>query len=111
MFKINRIALSAASLLGLLVLSSSCASLASSFSYNHPRRAEVLRRDTILNREINHDYGRLTGHYGRLEREDRSIRWQEQRDARLNGGFITPGEQRHLNHEENRLQRQINRDY
>jgi hypothetical protein len=111
MFKINKIALSVASLLGLVVLSSSCPSLANSFSYYHPRRAEVLRRDNILNREINGDYGRLNGHYGQLEREDCSIRREEQRDARMNGGFITSGEQLHLNREENHVQRQINRDY
>ena len=111
MSKINKVALSVVSLVGLVVLSSNCPSLANSFAVNHPRRAEVLRRDNVLNRELNSDYGYLNGHFGQLKAEDRTIRYQEQRDARINGGYITPGEQRQLNREENRLQRQINRDF
>ncbi len=111
MYKIKKISLSVASLLGLVVLSSACPSFANSFSYNHPRRAEVLRRDGNLNRELNHDYGHLNGHFSQLKSEDRAIRRQEQRDARLNGGYITRGQQYQLNREENRLQHQINRDY
>jgi hypothetical protein len=76
----------------------------------HPRRAEVLGRDAHLNREINRDYGHLNGHYGQLKAEDRSIRRQEQRDFRRNGGFLTRGQQAHLNREENHVQRQINHD-
>jgi hypothetical protein len=103
--------LSVASLMGLLVLSSSCPSFAWGWNCVHPRRAEVLHRDAYLNAEINHDYGRLNGHFGQLKREDYAIRRQEQRDAYINGGYITPGQQRQLNREENRLQRQINWDY
>jgi len=76
------------------------------FAQMHPRRAEVLGRDTRLNDRINNDYGQLGGHYGQLEREDNSIRRQEQRDARANGGFITRGQQEQLNREENALSRQ-----
>ena len=80
------------------------------FRENHPRRAEVLRRDNGLNRQINEDKGDLNGHYGQLKHEDNSIRRQEQNDARENGGHITKQEQGQLNHEENGLQRQVNRD-
>ncbi len=81
------------------------------FGQHHPRRAEVLHRDSYLNREIRCDRGNLGGRYWQLESEDGRIRRQEQRDARLNGGYITPAEQYRLNWEESRLQRQINRDY
>ena len=81
------------------------------FAANHPRRAEVLRRDGFERHELNADRGMLGGHYGQLMHEDNVIRRQEQRDARMNGGFITRGEQYHLNREENRLQRQTNRDF
>jgi len=103
--------LSIASLMGLLALSSSCPSFAWGWSCAHPRRTEVLRRDAYLNAEINHDYGHLRGHYGQLQREAYAIDRQEQRDAYFNGGYITPGQQRQLNREENRLQRQINWNY
>jgi len=96
-----------------LVISSALPSLAQggTFRQNHPRRAEVLRRDNRLNNRINNDRGALGGHYGQLKREDNSIRRQEQRDARQNGGHITRGEQRQLNHEENRVNNQIRRDH
>ena len=96
--------------LGLLLTACSLPSFAGNFWHNHPRRAEVLRRDNNINREINHDRGDLGGHYGQLKAEDRAIRWQEQRDARMDGGHITRGEQRQLNREENHLQNQIRRD-
>lgn len=77
----------------------------------HPRRAEVMRRDAFLRREINGDRGYLRGHFGQLMREDRGILRQEQLDARRNGGFITPWQQSQLNREENALRRQINYDH
>ncbi len=76
----------------------------------HPARREVLRRDRCLRNELHTDKGNLGGHYNQLMREDYSIRRQEQRDARMNGGHLTRAESHHLNHEENRLQRQINHD-
>ena len=81
------------------------------FAVNHPRRAEVLRRDGFERNELRADRGMLGGHYNQLMREDRGIRHQEQRDARINGGFITRGQQGQLNREENRLQRQTDRDF
>jgi hypothetical protein len=81
-----------------------------SFAWYHPRQHEVLGRDNHINRELNNDYGHLNGHFGQLRAEDRSIRRQEQRDFRQNGGFLTRGQDRRLNHEENHMQHQINRD-
>jgi hypothetical protein len=92
------------------VVGTAVPSFAWSFRQNHPRRAEVLHRDGNINNRINRNYGNLGGHYGQLQREDYHIRRQEQRDARMNGGHITRGEQRQLNHEENHLNRQIGRD-
>ncbi len=83
----------------------------SSFQENHPRRAEVLGRDNSLNGRINADYGKLGGNYGKLENKDLAIRRQEQSDAYKNGGFITAGQQKQLNSEENNLNRKIKKDY
>ncbi len=94
-----------------LLMSSNCPSFAGTFCQRHPRRAEVLGRDNRLNNKINRDYGKLGGNYGKLERQDMAIRRQEQRDARMNGGFITKGQQARLNREENHLNREVNRDY
>jgi len=85
-------------------------SWADNFQQKHPRRAEVLRRDNGLNRQISNDRGQLGGHYGQLQRQDQGIRRQEQRDARMNGGYITSGQQTQLNREENGLQRRVDRD-
>lgn len=86
------------------------AAQANDFGADHPRRAEVLRRDARINRQIAYDKGHLHGQFGRLRREDAAIRAQAQADARFNGGYLTHGEQRQLNGEENRLERQVNRD-
>ncbi|HEY9714488.1 MAG TPA: hypothetical protein V6C72_13560 [Chroococcales cyanobacterium] len=86
-------------------------SYAGRFGQNHPRRAEVLRRDNSLNQQLQNDRGNLGGNYGRLEHEDQRIRAQEQRDAHMNGGYITQGQQAQLNHEESRMQMQMNQDY
>ena len=94
-----------------LIAASTAPSFAGTFAQNHPRRAEVLHRDNRTQNRINRDAGHLGGHYNQLSREDRSIRHQEQRDARNNGGHITKGEQRQLNHEENHLNNQISRDH
>lgn len=96
--------------LGLLFTTSILPSFAGNFWQNHPRRAEVLRRDKNINCEINRERGDLGGHYGQLKAEDRAIRRQEQRDARMNGGDITATEQHRLNREENHLNNQIRRD-
>jgi len=101
-------AFGAITICGLSVLPASAGPL---FWFNHPRRAEVLRRDAALNNELCRDRGLLSGHYGQLRAEDRAIARQEQRDAFFHDGHITRGEQMQLNREENQVQRQINRDY
>jgi hypothetical protein len=81
------------------------------FAQNHPRRAEVLGRDNNLNNAINQDRGQLGGNYTALKTDDRSIRQQEQADARANGGYITSTQKQQLNQEENQLRQQIGQDY
>jgi hypothetical protein len=81
------------------------------FVQNHPRRSEVLGRDSSLNYQINKDEGALNGQYGQLMSEDKSIRSQEQADARANGGYITTAQQQQLNQEENQLRQQIIQDH
>ncbi len=107
--KLSNIALSALALSVLFV--GNAPSYAGQFAKNHPRRAEVLGRDRNLNRRANADKGHLGGHYNQIKREDSSIRNQEQRDARINGGYITKGQQHQLNKEENKVNRQIERDH
>jgi hypothetical protein len=81
------------------------------FAQNHPRRAEVLGRDNNLNNSINQDRGQLGGNYQALKTDDRSIRQQEQADARANGGYITGTQKQQLNQEENQLRQQIGQDF
>jgi len=93
-----------------LLLATGDSTFAKSFAQRHPRRAEVLHRDRNINNRINTDKGHLNGHYGQLKHEDASVRHQEQRDARMDDGHITKGEQKHLNQEENQINTQIRHD-
>jgi hypothetical protein len=86
---------------------------AETFAQKHPRRAQVIRRDNRDTRANNRALrnGKISGSQDRkLDREDRSIRRQERRDARNNGGHITKAEQRHLNREETGVNRQRRAD-
>jgi hypothetical protein len=111
MRKLNVALLGLATMIGALFLQQPSQAMPGGFARQHPRRAEVLRRDRGLRGEIRGDRGLLGGHYSQLMHEDRGIRKQEQRDARINGGYITRGQQARLNREENRVQRQINHDF
>jgi hypothetical protein len=93
-----------------LMITSASAGYAGEFKENHPRRAEVLNRNHNINRRLNKNYGNLDGHYGQLKKEDKAIVHQEQRDAKINGGFITKGQKKQLNREENHLNNQIHHD-
>ena len=81
------------------------------FEQNHPRRAEVLHRDSRLNGELNADAGKLGGNDGSLKQQQQSIRQQEQADAKANGGYITKSQQQQLNAEETQLNQEIKADH
>jgi hypothetical protein len=109
--KFSAIALSA------IILSLAAAAPASAdngnWKKNHPRRAEVNRRDQRLHNrtERAEKNGKLTNKQGeKLEGEEAAIRGQEKADAAAHGGHITKGEQRELNKEENGVRREMNRD-
>jgi len=76
----------------------------------HPRRNEVMGRDRGLARQMNKDYGDLSGHYNQLQHQDAAIRRQERADFRQNDGHLTRAEQRQLNGEENNLRREMAAD-
>ena len=86
------------------------ASAETKWEKNHPRRDQVIDRlDNQTNRiRDERKEGRLTSAQAkRLHSEDRAIFHQEQFDAKLNGGHITPTEQKALNQEENAVSKQI----
>jgi hypothetical protein len=77
---------------------------------HHPLRVEVNHRlanqDHRINRALRQ--GRIGWREAaNLHREDRMIRHEERLDARRDGGHITRGEDRALNHQENAVSRQI----
>jgi hypothetical protein len=105
--------LSTSSLSALAAVALAVASAAPSFAWGWgwPGSAsEVSNRDAVLANEIANDQGHLGGRYGRLSQEDKAIRRQEQSDLWQNGGYLTNGQKRQLNAEENNLQRQVNYD-
>ena len=76
----------------------------------HPRRDEVNDRLENQGRRINQEYreGELTrGQAQQLHREDGRILQEERDMTAMNGGYITRGEQRVLNQQENMVSRQI----
>ena len=86
-------------------------SFAGQFQRNHPRRAEVTRRDRNLGGAINRDRGQLGGNYSALKTEQNGIRQQQRADVRANGGYITKQQKQQLNGEENTLRNQVGQDY
>jgi F0F1-type ATP synthase membrane subunit b/b' len=80
------------------------------FEQEHPRRAEVVHRDSRINGTLNADAGKLGGNLPALKQQQQSIRQQEQADAKANGGYITRSQQQQLNAEENQLNQEIKTD-
>jgi len=108
----SMIALTLATLGGSLGTSVTSASAETLWQYYHPRRAEVNERLAYQNYRINDgmEDGRISPwRAARLHAEDRLIRGEERFMARLNGGSITPAQQRALNQQENAVSRQIGR--
>ena len=83
-----------------------------SFAKNHPRRAEVNHRMDHQYRRIHHKMTRdemnqrVAQH---LMHREHQIRKEERRMASRHGGHITRHEQQRLNHQENHLNRKIQR--
>jgi hypothetical protein len=93
--------------LGTSVTSASAETL---WQFNHPRRAQVNQRLDYQNYRINDgvEDGRISPYQAqRLHAEDRAIRNEERAMAGINGGYITPAQQRALNQQENVVSRQI----
>jgi hypothetical protein len=98
--------------LAVVALTAGAASAGPRWNQHHPRRTEVNARLANQNRRINAEYreGDLTrAQAANLHAEDRGIRAQERFDASRDGGHITRGEQRQLNHELNATSGQIGR--
>jgi hypothetical protein len=106
--KNRNVLVSLAALLALAVAAPS-AHADNNWKKKHPRRAEVLKRDSNQmkkNAQAEHQ-GKITQRQeNKLNAEDAQIRAQEQADAKANGGYITKSEQQGLNREENRVNAQ-----
>lgn len=96
-----------------LALCGAAGASAGTWQDNHPRRVEVNHRLENQNDRISHNLhdGNISYRQAAyLHQEDRNIRYRERRDASMNGGHLTRGEQYRLNHQENRVSGQIYRD-
>ena len=63
------------------------------------RNTKVMNRFDVTSRLV-----------AKLKHEEAAIHNQERTDKNINGGYITPGQQAHLNAEENSLNHQIKQD-
>jgi hypothetical protein len=80
------------------------------WQFNHPRRAQVNERLGFQNYRINQGVadGRINPYRAQqLRSEDYAIRNEERTMAGINGGYITPAQQRALNQQENVVSRRI----
>jgi hypothetical protein len=76
----------------------------SNFAKEHPRRNEVNTR--VDNQRARIDQGLKNGTLDKqqaqqLRANDRAIKQQEHADVKANGGYLTPGQQKQINQEEN----------
>lgn len=74
------------------------------FAKEHPRRNEVNKRVRHQRKRIAKDEasGKITPQEAQqLRANDNAIKQQEHADVKANGGYITKGEQKQLNQEEN----------
>jgi hypothetical protein len=95
---------------GGVLATSTAASADTGWGYRHPRQEQVYDRLSYQNHRINREYreGEINRWQAyRLHRADARIARQDRFFARSNGGYITRGEQRYMNHEENRVSRRI----
>ena len=86
------------------------ASAETRWEHHHPRQDQVLDRDAHLRREVRVERreGEISrGQAHRMLVADRAIAREDHRMAHINGGYITPGQQRHMNHQETRLAHRI----
>jgi hypothetical protein len=77
---------------------------------DHPRRTEVNKRLENQNKRIQQGEksSQLTpGQAKQLHREDKNIRKEERHMAAKDGGHITKQDQAKLNHQENKVSKQI----
>lgn len=96
-----------------LALAGAASAQATPWQAAHPRRVEVNHRLVNQNRRIDGNLasGRITPHQAALlHREDHMVRMRERRDASFHGSHLTRVEQARLNHQENRISGQIDRD-
>jgi hypothetical protein len=86
---------------------------AGEFAEKHPRRAQVNHREHHQQDRIANGLksGRLNAsEAANLEGQEAGLKAQEKAEVKQNGGHLTKGEQRQLNHEENNLSQQIHND-
>jgi hypothetical protein len=80
------------------------------FDKTHPRRAQVNSRLNNQNARTDNKVadGKMSkGEAAKIHSQDHSIRKEEKRDAAANGGHITKAEQKHINHQENHVSKEI----
>jgi len=86
---------------------------AGDFKKEHPRRAQVLKREKHQVNRINRATTNKKITYqqaSKLKHEENNIRKQEQQMASSNGGHITKAEQKSLNQEENHVMKEMRHD-
>jgi hypothetical protein len=85
-------------------------SSSSNFDKTHPRRAQVNSRLKNQNARVDNKVadGKMSqGEANKIHGQDKAIHNEEKADAKANGGHITKAEQKHINHQENHVSKEI----
>jgi hypothetical protein len=85
----------------------------SQWAKDHPRQEQVKKRDRHLENKTQNAAkdGKITQAQAQnLEKKEAAINQQRKDEATVNGGYITKGEQKQLNHEENQVNRDLKHD-
>lgn len=90
--------------------SSTPSSTPGNFDKTHPRRAQVNSRLKNQNARVDNKVadGKMSkGEAAKIHGQDKAIHKEEKSDAAANGGHITKAEQKHINHQQNHVSKEI----
>ena len=90
------------------------------FQKNHPRQTQTLKRVDRERTQVNHLYkqGKLSaqqrnqqlGQIHSIRKEDYADAKANSQNGRVRGGYITKGQQRGMNQQENQIRQEIHQD-
>jgi hypothetical protein len=108
----NKVGLLGAAIIAVAGVAASAAA-ETTWQKNHPRQHAVLKGANVQTGRTHHALraGQLTGNQAqKLNRENRAIKSEDRRDAKINGGFISKGQKNHMIQQQSGIRKQRRHD-